>query len=153
MQGNHEIVMAAVQQDELALEHASKALQGDKSIVMAAVQHEGLALKTWQYVSNEMKKDSEILLTVCQKIGVTIPAKEMNDSTSIITAMAKQNDKDAVLVAVQADGDVLKFAQEEMRRDRKLCTAAVTQNGLALKHASQEMKCDPLRRPTLTGPR
>lgn len=126
LQENYEIVMAAVQQDELALEHAATAMQGDKFIVMAAVQHEGLALETWRYVPHELKQESEILRTVCQKMGWPIPAEETNDNTSILTAMAKQNDKDAVLVAVQADGDVLRLAQEEMKRDRKLCTAAVT---------------------------
>ena len=45
LRGNHEIVMAAVSQNGLALQNASVELRGNHEIVMAAVLQNGIALK------------------------------------------------------------------------------------------------------------
>ena len=42
----------------------------------------------------------------------------------------------------QQEGYALQHCSEEMKGDRELCTAAVTQNGYALQHCSEEMKGD-----------
>ena len=42
----------------------------------------------------------------------------------------------------QQDGKALQWASEEMKSDRELCMAAVTQNWRALEFASEEMKGD-----------
>ena len=54
LKGDRSIVMAAIQNCWLTLEHASDEMKGDCSIVMAAVQQCCLALK---HASNEMKGD------------------------------------------------------------------------------------------------
>ena len=41
MQGDEEIVLAAVTENGKELEHASEGMKGDKDIVLAAVTHNG----------------------------------------------------------------------------------------------------------------
>ena len=51
-------------------------------------------------------------------------------------------DREVVLTAARQNGEVLKHASEELRADREVVLAAVRQNGRALKHASPEVRAD-----------
>ena len=53
--------LAAVKNDEDALEHASDELKADKEVVMAAVKNYGFAL---EYASDELQADPEILALI-----------------------------------------------------------------------------------------
>ena len=50
--------------------------------------------------------------------------------------------KAVVMTAIKGNWRLLKEASEEMKGDRELCTAAVTQDGKVLRWASEEMKND-----------
>jgi histidinol phosphatase-like PHP family hydrolase len=52
--GDKEVVLAAVKQNGLALEYASKELQNDREVVLAAVKQDGRAL---EYASDELKSE------------------------------------------------------------------------------------------------
>ena len=56
MQGDREIVMAAVRQDVWALEHAAQEMKDDKDIVLAAVKQDGWALS---FASARLRNNSE----------------------------------------------------------------------------------------------
>ena len=53
-----------------------------------------------------------------------------------------KGDRELCMAAVTQDGKALQWASEEMKGDRELCTAAVAQNRRALEFASEEMKGD-----------
>ena len=65
-QDDRNIVLAAVQLDGRALQHASAALQDDREIVLAAVQQNGRALKN---ASAALRGDREIVLAAVQQNG------------------------------------------------------------------------------------
>ena len=54
MKKDKEVVLAAVQQDALALEYAGEEIKKDKEVVLTAVQQNGHAL---EYAGEEMKKE------------------------------------------------------------------------------------------------
>jgi hypothetical protein len=53
------VVLAAVQQNGEALEHASPELRADREVVLAAVQQNGEAL---EHASPELRADREVVL-------------------------------------------------------------------------------------------
>eukprot|EP00971_Amphidinium_carterae_P221674 4400426-Amphidinium_carterae.1 len=55
--GDHEIVLEAVKQDGLALQHASSSCKRDRAIVLAAVKQNGFAL---QYAAESCRSDCEV---------------------------------------------------------------------------------------------
>jgi hypothetical protein len=86
LKADHEIVLAAVKQDGWALEFASKELRADRVIVLAAVKHVSWAL---QYASKELRADREI-----------------------------------VIVALKYDGWALQYASKELMADPEIRAAA-----------------------------
>ena len=58
LQNDKEVVLAAVQQNGLALEFASDKLKADRKVVLAAVQQNGNALKL---ASQQLKNDRELV--------------------------------------------------------------------------------------------
>ena len=58
------VVLAAVQQNGLALNFASDELKNDKEIVLMAVKKYGIAL---QFASTELRKDKEVVLIAVRK--------------------------------------------------------------------------------------
>ena len=58
LQGERDVVLAAVAKEARALQYTSAALQGDRDVVLAAVAQNGDALR---YASEELKSDREIL--------------------------------------------------------------------------------------------
>ena len=56
-----EVVLAAVRQDPIALEHASPDMRGNRDVVAAALERDGLALK---FASEELRDDNTVSLKV-----------------------------------------------------------------------------------------
>ena len=59
LRNNLEVVLVAVQKDGMALECASPELRADREVVMAAVQNNGLAL---QHASEELRRNERVVL-------------------------------------------------------------------------------------------
>ncbi len=55
---DRKIVLAAVKQDGLALEHAAKSLKADREVVLAAVKQDGYVL--WKFASKDLQQDEEL---------------------------------------------------------------------------------------------
>jgi len=126
---DHEVVLAAVQQDGLALEFASAELRDDHEIVLAAVQQNVQAL---QYASVELYGDREFMLAAVQQ-----------DDDALEYASAElRGDREFVLAVVQQNGRALEYADDELHGDREIVLAAVQQNGRALQSASAELRDD-----------
>ena len=53
--------------------------------------------------------------------------------------------KEAVLAAVQQDGDALQYASEELKADKEVMLAAVQQAGQSLLFASEELQAAAVR--------
>jgi hypothetical protein len=66
LEGDREVVLAAVQLDGSALEYASAELQADREVVLAAVQQIGSALRS---ASAELQANREVVLAAVQQNG------------------------------------------------------------------------------------
>ena len=63
LQGDREVVLAAVRQNGLALQHASAELKMDRELVLAAVKRYGCAL---EYASEALRGDPGIIAAAAQ---------------------------------------------------------------------------------------
>jgi hypothetical protein len=152
MQGDKEVVLAAVKEDGLVLKYASKKMQGDKEVVLAAVKQMGYALK---YASKKMQGDKEVVLAALLRDGFALrsASKKMKGDKEVVLAallidgMALQSaskkmkgDKEVVLAAVKQMGNALKFASNKMKNDKEVVLAAVKEDVKAFEYASDKMK-------------
>lgn len=64
LQGDRDVMLAAVKVDGQALYYGSKEIRNDKDVVLEAVTKKGLILK---YASNELRKDKEIVLVAIKQ--------------------------------------------------------------------------------------
>jgi len=129
-----DVLLAAVQNDGLALQFGVPKLRGDRDIVLQAVRQKGTALGS---ASDELRNDVEIVLEAVKQDGWALQcASEEMKAT-----------KDIVIEAVRQKGGALNHASEELRGDRDVVLEAVRNDGWSLEYASTELKGVPPREP------
>ena len=119
LQTDELFVLAAMQQDGLALQIASANLQAKKLYMIAALQ----------LASGEVQVNEAFLIAVMQQDGLALQ----------LASTEHRADKKLVLAAVQQNGLALQFASSELQADENVVFAAVQQNGLALQFASANL--------------
>jgi hypothetical protein len=122
-----EIVLAAVSNEGMALQFASRQLQNDKEVVLAAVHQNGLSLR----YADDFCEDKEVVLAAVHQNGLAIKWASLD----------LQNDKEVVLVAVNQDGLAFNHIYD-LREDKEVILAAVSQNGLVLKNIIGKFRLD-----------
>ncbi len=127
LQNDKEVVLIAVKKNGLALQYASQPLQNDKEVVLVAVSTSGKALF---FASNELSNDEEVCLVAVTKHGDALDyvSDELKDNEAIVTA------------AVSNNGSALEYASLNLRNNEKIVTIAVSENAIALRFASAELK-------------
>ena len=83
-----EIVLAAVKQNGLALDHAAVALQANREIVLVAVKQNGLAL---EYAAVELRADREIVLAAVLQNEESLQhaSEELREGTRLVQLLAE----------------------------------------------------------------
>eukprot|EP00435_Cladocopium_sp_Y103_P044299 s2258_g12.t1 len=104
LQSDRETVMAAVQQDGLALQLASEKLQNSKGVVIAAVRNNGLAL---QFASEELQSDREVVMAAVQQDG----------RACLFASADLQSDKELAMVTAEKGEISHQFACEKLNYD------------------------------------
>ena len=135
---NKDIVLAAVQQNGLALDYASKELRNDPEIVLEAVQKNGEAFK---FASEELKKDRAFVLKAVQQ-----DVSALQFASEILKA-----DNLFILEALQQDGLALAYASEKLKNNDEIVSAAVQKNNAALAYAPEELKAEIVKSSPLQG--
>ena len=82
-----------------------------------------------------------IMNIIYQKIKFTIKMLKYSYNLKYASDNLKK-DKDIVLTAVRKNGSALEYASEELKYDKDVVLATVIQNGLALIYASEELRND-----------
>jgi predicted methyltransferase len=145
---NTEFMLAVVQKNGLALEHASEALKADREVVLAAVQQNGLAL---EHASEALRANEEVVLAAVRQNRLAINLASKNEKA--VLAVVQQDytalqhagadlKGNIMLAVVQQNGLALEYASEALRANKKVVLAAVQQNGLALEHASEALRAN-----------
>ncbi len=141
MKRDKEVVLVAVKKNANALQYASIEMKRDKEVVLAAVSDYGWALR---YASEELKRDKEVALAAVTKYGNALDYVDdaLRNDTEFMTALVNvcggaraldfasgdvRANKHVVLAAVSDDGWALEYASEELKRDKEVVLAAVTQ--------------------------
>jgi len=90
LRGDAEIAMVAVTSNPSALQFASEKLRNSKKIVLAAVSKDGFAL---QFASSSMKADREVVAAAVKQAGeyVLMIADPSMQSDSQISDLVKKN--------------------------------------------------------------
>ena len=158
LQGDQEIVRAAINNDPEALGHASKSLRRDLEMVQLAMSMDP---ETFKFAGRLLRKSSSLakraveanpqLIGMC---GMELLKEKafMTECVQIHPSLVAHSrallDFETYMAAVERDGMVLPLIQKskgikrhmkEMGRDERLVTAAVRQNGMALAFAPPEL--------------
>merc|ERR1711907_55754 len=160
LKADKEIVLAAVSQNGYALQYASEDLKVDKEVVLAAVSQVGGALK---FVPKLLQNDKEIVLAAVSESANSVYNKALYYASDTL-----KMDKDVVMAAVDTDyrsffyasdelkddiefvlvivgdhdGRALEFVSPDLKMNKAVVTAAVSNNCDALQYASDGMKAD-----------
>lgn len=125
---DREIVSAALQENGLALRSVPDLLKDDEHVVLEAVQRDGLALR---YASPRLKAHHAIVF----------PALQQN--LSAFDLISNTEDPAIVLHVLERDGRFYShIMNEQFQRAPLMGTAAVTQNGLVLQNLPLELRMD-----------
>lgn len=154
LQGDSEVVLAAVRQDGLALRHATPGLQACPEVVAAAVRRNGRAL---EFASEGLRRDQTAgLLALRQNTWALEHVSEglVDERAFVLTALREGRvalgsvprrfhaDRELVLLAIQRDGFALYYASEELRADKEVVLQAVRRCGRALEYAADFLRMD-----------
>eukprot|EP00971_Amphidinium_carterae_P063558 1257934-Amphidinium_carterae.1 len=111
------MVLAAVQENGLALKWAAEVLRSNHDIVLAAVQQNGQAL---QWAAEALKKNHGMVLAAVQQHS---HALQWADEPL-------KSNHDIVLAAVQKNGQALKWATEALKSNHDIVLSAVEEERL-----------------------
>lgn len=128
---DEELAIYAVDTNVLAFTLLSHTLQSNKEFVVQLIKRKKRNKWLFNYLHEDFKKDLEII-KLC-----------VSDNPSIIKNIGKPvTDKELLLLAIQKDGGVLKYAEPKLLNDKNFMHSAVRVNGEAIRLASEELKND-----------
>jgi serine/threonine protein kinase len=109
------------------LQFASKEIQNNKKFVLISIKaSDGIA---FNHASQELQKDGDVILAF-------LKARRTNDT--IISEI--KCGPDVMCKLVSFEGDILKYAPDEYKKNPLIVLSAVKQNGISLKYASDELR-------------
>lgn len=150
-ENDKDVMLAAVNIDGNALEHASEELKCDKDIVQAAVSNDGYAL---QYASEELKNDRDIVLAAVSNNGCTLQyaSRELKADKKIVLAALDLGPTLKIINSIRYDREIaeramskiktiLGFASDELRNNKSVVLIAINNScGFAFEFASGELR-------------
>ena len=168
LKNKKEVVLAAVRNDGMALQHASPGMRGEPEVVLAAVMSDGMALK---HASPKCKDTFKIVKTavIHDEMAIDYASPRLKEKESIRKIIESKSaeekwtnhpyrplkkerpgenekdfweDRDKVLEAVGNDGKLLIHAAR-FKNDEDVVIAAVSNYGEALEWASRTLKNEP----------
>ena len=121
-----------------AIKNFPEDLRADRDVVIFALQHcDGYDRldSVLKFVSNELRADREVVMIALQ---------DRPEQAFPYVSDELRADRDLVLLLVRAGRDpfILKELAGELRRDREVVLAAVSQNGWAIQFAPEELRAD-----------
>ena len=138
VRGKREIVLAAVTQNVWALRFASEELRADRDILLAAVVQDGRAL---QYAS-KLSSDREIIFASLAHWGHFTDGQGGEEGVLAYASAELRGDRAVCLAAVTQDATNFELLAEELRDDHELVKIAVDEDGDVLEFASARWRAD-----------
>lgn len=142
-QNDYDIVLAAVNNDGLALEFASDELKANFEIALEAVKNDGLAI---EFASEDLQNNIDIAkaaitnnIEACDYIEYELVHYITNEKQCDSLSSASFEE---TLETVSRDGIFLKYVSDKYKNDKIIVNAAVENNYSAFKYASDELQND-----------
>lgn len=151
-QAVRQFALAAVRHDGRALKHVRERFENDREIVEAAVDSDGVAVR---WASDTLRFDrsiSERAVTTCGEAWgylelkfmadrhvTLIAAKTYGNLLGNVLATVWRTDREIVLMAVNQNGEAVRYAAGRARSDREILLAAVRQNANALYYIDEDI--------------
>lgn len=129
LKNDKSFMMACLEVNGLALEHASNFLKRDKDVVFAAVRNYGSAL---QYADEILMKDKDFIIS-CMEIN-EFSFRHTNDSW--------KKDRDVVLAAVKKLYLNFEYANEDLKNEKKFVTKCLESDPLIFPLVSENLRAD-----------
>ncbi|MDX9848274.1 MAG: DUF4116 domain-containing protein [Tenuifilaceae bacterium] len=153
---DEELAIYAVDSNVLAFTLLSHRLQSNKEFVIELINRKSRNKSLYDYLNDSFKKDMEIIKLcvsgkprIIKNIGKPVTDKELlllaiqKDGGVLKYAEPKLlNDKDFIHSVVRVNGEAIRLASEELKNDKSLAIEAVKENGFALQYVSDELKND-----------
>ncbi len=128
--GDHkDIVLAAIQKDERALEQAHAIFQNDPDVILEIIKKGKNGIK---YAHGDLRKDADLVLMA---IKHDIHAFEFADPIL-------KKDEDFILQALKLKGWLLKDCQKFIKINQQMMLTAIKSNGNAMFYASKNFQED-----------
>ena len=124
---DEELAACAVKSNKLAFTLLSKKLRNNKQFVLKLLAENN---HIYLLLSQKLKKDSDVLLRIDRYYYFMFPA------------LAPVSRRKLMLKAVKHEGVLLKYASRQLKNDRAIVLAAITQNWEAFQFASAGLKRD-----------
>jgi hypothetical protein len=121
-----DFVLAAVSQDQQALQYVHKGLKKNKAVILAAKRSDH-ALN-----HQNLNKYKANVLKLVSKSGCALESVHED----------WKKDREVVLAAVSQDGNALRYAHEDLRKDKEVVLAAISKNAYALNYAHEDLRKD-----------
>jgi hypothetical protein len=151
---DEELAIYAVDSNILAFTLLSHRLQSNKEFVVKLINRKKRNKFIYNYLDDKLKKDMEIIkLCVIESPSIIKNArKPVTDKELLLLAIQKDesvlkyaepnllHDKDFMLRAVRVNGNAIRFASKELKNDKSLVIEAVKKNGFALEYVSEELR-------------
>ena len=132
LRDDKEVVMLELFHAPMSLGIASSRLRDDEDVVRIAVMRKGEAMK---FASARLRNESSFVLSLIENRG----REEIIGLIQNISARLR-NDQSFIMAAVRINGEMLKYASDDMKANKEIVMAAVRLNGTALDYASDDMK-------------
>ncbi|HPQ35187.1 MAG TPA: DUF4116 domain-containing protein [Tenuifilaceae bacterium] len=153
---DEELAIYAVDSNVLAFTLLSHRLQSNKELVIELINRKCRNKSLYDYLNDSFKKDMEIIKLclsgkprIIKNIGKPVTDKELlllaiqKDGGVLKYAEPKLlNDKDFMQSVVRVNGEAIRLASEELKNDKTIAIEAVKENGFALQYVSDELKND-----------
>lgn len=122
------------QKNSLELTYINATLEADREIFLAAVKKDGLMLR---FASERLQADQEVVLAAAQQNMQALQYASLDLKNHPNFGLS------LLLIAVRANGLVLKYLNPIAQAHRKVVLAAVQQNRKALRFASEALQKTP----------
>mmetsp|Transcript_40554 Transcript_40554/g.52229 ORF Transcript_40554/g.52229 Transcript_40554/m.52229 type:complete len:180 (-) Transcript_40554:429-968(-) len=138
LKNDSEFILAALLgNDGVSFQYASRERRGDKSLVLKALDIIDSAMQTttghpekcFPYISDELKKDREVVIAFMKRNGLLLKfvIKEF------------KNDYEIVSTAIKHNGSAFNYASKTLKNDPNIIILAIS-NGLPLYNISDKLK-------------
>lgn len=142
IRGDRDIVTKALNKNPNEMQYASEELKGDKSFILESLNYRFgstvLRESIFIYASEDIRKDKDVIKVALKTLGT------VNRDVVMENQLANVQEDDSFMQEIieEGQGYLLKYASEELKRNRELVLKACRSDARTIQYASEELRED-----------